>query len=107
MICITNRDNQVVITGHAAYAKRGEDIVCAAVSALTHTFVEGMETLTSDGIECDDQTSMVRLIYKDLSPEGNLLLESFFIGLESIVEEYPDYLNLCLTARPGVDGVKS
>ena len=39
------------IKGHANYAKRGEDIVCAGVSAVTVGTVNSIEALT--GVEMD------------------------------------------------------
>ena len=37
--------------GHAGYAPAGEDIVCAAVSALIITTVNSIETFTEDAME--------------------------------------------------------
>ena len=34
MICAVFGENRVTLRGHADYAPRGEDIVCAAASAL-------------------------------------------------------------------------
>lgn len=36
-ITYTRRENKVVIQGHAGAGKKGEDIVCAGVSALANT----------------------------------------------------------------------
>ncbi len=37
--------------GHAGYADEGEDIICAAVSALALNFFNSVETFTEDGFE--------------------------------------------------------
>ena len=36
--------------GHAGYARFGKDIVCAAVSALTATFINSVDELTDSKI---------------------------------------------------------
>lgn len=38
----------IVIEGHAGYAEEGEDIICAAVSALAINFYNSVETFTED-----------------------------------------------------------
>ncbi|MFR2781914.1 MAG: ribosomal-processing cysteine protease Prp [Clostridium sp.] len=41
----------IVIEGHAGYAEEGEDIICAAVSALAINFYNSVETFTEDPFE--------------------------------------------------------
>ena len=53
MICITVTESDgeyisVESNGHAGYAEEGQDIICAAVSALIVNTVNSVETLTED-----------------------------------------------------------
>lgn len=53
MICITVTESDgeyisVESNGHADYAEKGQDIICAAVSALIVNTVNSVETLTED-----------------------------------------------------------
>ena len=41
----------IVMEGHAGYAQEGEDIICAAVSALALNFFNSVETFTEDEFE--------------------------------------------------------
>ena len=41
----------IVMEGHAGYADEGEDIICAAVSALALNFFNSVEAFTEDGFE--------------------------------------------------------
>ena len=59
-----NGDNIVgfVAKGHSGYAKHGEDIVCAAVSALTQTAYLGLEKLVKAEMEFHIKDGELRLI---------------------------------------------
>lgn len=43
MIQVTFSCQRVTVQGHADYAPRGEDIVCAAVSALVYALIGALE----------------------------------------------------------------
>ena len=43
MICAVFGENRVTLRGHAGYAPPGEDIVCAAASALAFALIGAME----------------------------------------------------------------
>ena len=44
-----HKTEKVVVSGHAGYARHGEDIVCAAVSILSQTILIGLvEVLKQD-----------------------------------------------------------
>ncbi len=83
-----------MISGHAGYAPTGSDIVCAGVTALTQELIRSMEGLTDDRIETDIGSGMASIQYGDLSEKGRLLIDSFFIGICMIAEEFPDYVRI-------------
>ena len=83
-----------MISGHAGYAPAGYDIVCAGVTALTQGLVRSMEGLADDRIETDIGSGMASIQYGDLSEKGRLLIDSFFIGICMIAEEFPDYVRI-------------
>ncbi len=77
--------------GHAGYAKAGEDIVCAAVSALVINTVNSIEKLVSD--ECDltteQESGLIDFSLKDgYSKESLLLIQSLVLGLQEIQKNY-------------------
>lgn len=41
----------IEILGHANYADKGKDIVCSAISILTYTLREALDTLPSDQVK--------------------------------------------------------
>lgn len=94
MIEVGLRKDGIMISGHAGYAPTGSDIVCAGVTALTQELIRSMEGLTDDRIETDIGSGMVSIQYGDLSEKGRLLIDSFFIGICMIAEEFPDYVRI-------------
>ena len=114
--------NEVVkgidINGHAGYAEYGQDVICAAVSALVLNMANSVETFTDDHFEgsvgedggslsecIDDVDGSVskllefRLLLGDggsfsfsfpdkISSESQLLMKSLILGLENIRDEY-------------------
>lgn len=96
MITITHSPGRITIDGHAGYAVIGQDIVCAAVSALVQTFLASVEELTTDSIEATrNAQGQIQLIqYRKLSEGAQLLLASFFVGIRMIADSYPSNLKL-------------
>ena len=94
MIEVGVRKDGIMISGHAGYAPTGSDIVCAGVTALTQELIRSMEGLTDDRIETDIGSGMASIQYGDLSEKGRLLIDSFFIGICMIAEEFPDYVRI-------------
>ncbi len=87
------------VWGHARFAPHGQDIVCAAVSAVTHTVVIGMKKVlqvkpvlnVKEGLlEC----SLPPDLLEPVQEKVDLILEVMVTGLEEIKKEYPDYIKV-------------
>ena len=96
LIKIIHEKGRITIDGHAGYAPKGQDIVCAAVSALVQNFVASVATLTDDEIiATSNATGQIQTIqYGKLSEGAQLLLASFFVGVRMIADSYPSYLKI-------------
>lgn len=94
MIAVSVRKDGIEISGHAGYAEVSKDIVCAGVTALTQTLIRSMEDLIMDEIKYEISPGRVDIHYRNLSEEGKLLVDSFFIGVCSIADEFPDYVRI-------------
>lgn len=90
MIAVSVRKDKITVSGHAGYAEAGKDIVCAGVTALTMSLVKSINDLTDDKIEYEISPGRVDIHCGNLSEAGRLLVDSFFIGICLIAEEYPD-----------------
>ena len=94
MIAVSVRKDGIEITGHANYAEVGKDIVCAGVTVLTQTLIRSMEDLTRDEIQYEISPGRADIRYGNLSEEGKLLVDSFFIGVCQIADEFPDHVRI-------------
>jgi len=78
--------------GHAGYARRGEDIVCAAVSVLVINTINSLEKITGETVqaEADDQAGIIRCRFKTLPIKENskVLMDSLVLGLSQIEAQY-------------------
>lgn len=90
MIVITAHDGGIQIRGHAYYAPEGYDIVCASISALMWTFIESVEQMADDKIKYDVSPGRADIYFRNLSETGKVLVSSFFIGVQTVEDEYPD-----------------
>ena len=94
MIEVIVTDDYINVQGHADYAESGKDIVCAAVSTLTYTLINSINALTGDVIEVGDNPGNMFVKLKSLSDKGRLLIDSFFIGVCEIANEYPQCVRI-------------
>ena len=94
MITIVMSADRVKIRGHANYAPHGQDIVCAGVTALTQTLVESLETLTSNEIKYDMSPGRVDIEIMNPDEDAQLLTDSFLVGIEMIVDEFPEHIRV-------------
>lgn len=85
------------VRGHAGFDKRGRDIVCAAVSAITVGTVNAVEALTGVVLPNEVRDGFLQASVPD-SLEGEraeqirLLLESMLIMLQTIEQSYGRYI---------------
>ena len=98
MIAVSVREDGIKVSGHANYAEDGKDIVCAGVTALTQTLIRSLEELVGDEVEYEISPGRVDIhygdLYGDLSEEGKLLVDSFFIGICQIASEFSEHVNI-------------
>lgn len=95
MISVSVRKDGITVSGHANYAEAGKDIVCAGVTALVQGLIRSMESLTRDQIQYDITPGRADIYYGNLSEAGSLLVDSFFIGVCQIANEFPDHVRIC------------
>lgn len=94
MIEVRIRPERIEISGHAGYAEYGKDIVCAGVTALTQTLIQSIDDLTDDEIEYRISPGKVEVEYRNLSEKSKTLVDSFFVGICLIAEEFPEYVKV-------------
>lgn len=89
MIEVKVREDTIVLKGHAnRNGADGIDRVCAAVSALTCNLVNSLRDLAGDRIRAETVSGMAVIEWSDLSDAGKLLVDSWFLGMVDIANEY-------------------
>lgn len=91
---------QIDVEGHAMY-NPGEDVVCAAISTLTYTLINVLQTMLSRGelndLKISDSPGDIHIrIVKDWGYKHQwYAIRDFFItGMEMIAEHFPENLEV-------------
>lgn len=97
MINITIAPAQLVVSGHAGY-NPGNDIVCAAVSALVQTFEASAREFTTDEIRSSLQDGNAAISWpRAPTAKLELLIDSTYLGLIQLAETYPENIKVTCT----------
>lgn len=80
--------------GHAGLAEdpqEGQELVCAAVSALTFNMANSVEQFTDDTFEIEQEEKTGSFLFRftsEISSGSQLLMNSLVFGMQNIEEEY-------------------
>ncbi len=87
-----------VIDGHAGFSD-GDDIVCASVSSVAWAVLNGLENVA--GIKFGYETGegyiyfvLPEDITKNDQKNAGLLLDTLYLYLTELEDQYPDYISL-------------
>lgn len=94
------------VEGHTGYASAGADIVCAAISALTQSTLNGLQNVLKAPVmfDIDDRRAFIEA---ELTPEATeaqieqaqLLLVTLQEGLQAIQRGYPRNVRIIFKER--------
>ena len=92
--------------GHACYNENGDDVLCAALSAMTMLIINTIEVAYASDVDydIDESATRIKVCSKSALPDfeddeckryavSGLFL-SYFYQLNDMVEEYYDYLEV-------------
>lgn len=91
MIEVKVRKNHIEVSGHAP---PGQDIVCAGVSALVQALLASIDSLAGDKIKYVVSPGRADIYYGNLSEKSRTLVDSFFIGVCLIADDFPDNVRI-------------
>lgn len=96
------------VTGHAGFAPKGRDIVCAATSALVLSAAHGISThCKSQARIADDGAGDYHLVVpRGGNARAQAVLESALSGLRAIARSYPGVLRVRSLAGKGARAPK-
>ena len=94
------------ITGHSGQAEAGRDIVCAAVSILTCTCVNALESVCGVIPRITEENEEDGVLAFELperteseNEKAQVLMGALRQGLKDLAEEYPDNVKLSMKER--------
>lgn len=94
MIKIDIKKDLIKITGHAGYADAGKDIVCASVSSIVYTSVNGIMNIDQDAIKFSDKKDILEIKIINKSKVVNILINSMIDLLEDLENQYPENIKI-------------
>ena len=98
--------------GHAGFAEAGDDVLCAALSAMTMLLVNTIEVAYASNVDYDIDEGATRITvrakaalpefeaddYKRYAVSG--IMMGYYWQLGDMLEEYGDYLDVSVVDRP-------
>ncbi len=89
--------------GHAGYASSGNDIVCAAVSALTATCANALESVANIQVKVKRrpkdaflQVLLPENISQDQRHDSQVIIKCLQQGIGDLAAQYPKYVHLLI-----------
>lgn len=94
MIKIKEKDNKIIISGHASFDEYGKDIVCASVSSIVITSVNAILRYNNKAIKyINGDELVIEILKKD--EIVNLLITNMLELLEELEKQYPENIRRC------------
>lgn len=95
MIFAGRRDDRCAlhVAGHAGCAARGQDVVCAAVSAVVNTLAAALAAFELQGFHAKLLPGEARVTC-GRSGAAEVLFYAAVIGLAQMAEAYPDHIQM-------------
>ncbi len=93
-------------TGHTGYGESGDDILCAALSAMTMLIINAIEVSYASDIDyiIDEKTTDIKVIARGALPAYEAddakryavsgLIQAYFFQLIDMIEDYGDFLSV-------------
>lgn len=89
-----NNFEYIIIKNHANYAQKGQDIVCAAISAISNGAVNFLQLHYKNDCQISYQSAEIGIYPQNNNSECQLCLRLMLYQLENIANSYPDYLKI-------------
>ena len=83
----------LTVSGHAGYAEKGKDIVCAGVSAITQTLLGYLESCDIE-MESSERNGYTRVVAKEFRQSVITAFEMAFIGMKLLEKKYPEHVRV-------------
>lgn len=93
-------------SGHTGYGSEGDDVLCAAISAMTMLIINAIEVTYSSEVEytIDEETTDIKVIAHGALPEHEEderkrfaisgLIQAYYYQINDMIEDYYEYLEV-------------
>lgn len=92
------RVNGFEALGHAGWATHGQDIVCSALSFLSTTCANALETVAGlhPQTETDESAGRMKVLVesRSLNPEADIIFKVFRQGIRDLESAYPKHIHI-------------
>ena len=92
-----DRLSRIVARGHAGTAAHGEDIVCAAASAVLQAARLGLEEHLHVDVRAEQEPGFFRISWPEATRDGEALraiVATAELAIEQIARQYPAHVSL-------------
>jgi uncharacterized protein len=89
-----NKINKVEILGHAKYDDLGKDIVCASVSSIAITSINGILSLYPKSLVYEKSEGHLLIQVKENIEEVHVLLDNMINMLSELAKDYPQNVKI-------------
>lgn len=94
-ICKCNQDiNNITISGHAMYDAYGKDIVCASVSSIVTTTVNGILRINEQSISYEQSEGFVKINILNKDEITKKLIVNMLDLFEELNKNYPKNIKI-------------
>jgi uncharacterized protein YsxB (DUF464 family) len=85
---------EMTVSGHANAADKGEDLICAGVSAITVGTLNALDELVKGSTNDSMKEGYIHISVNTINPTQQTILQSMLIQLKSIQEAHPKYITI-------------
>ncbi|MCE8162963.1 MAG: ribosomal-processing cysteine protease Prp [Candidatus Moeniiplasma glomeromycotorum] len=89
-----NNFKSIIIQGHAGYAEKGKDIVCAAISAITNGSINFLQKYYSSDCRIVYLPTQISIFLLTDNSDCQLSLKLMLYQLENVANSFPNYLEI-------------
>ena len=89
-----NNFRYISIKNHANYSEKGQDIVCAAISAITNGTVNFLQTYYKNYCQISYLPTEIIISLTLINSDCQLCLRLMIYQLKNIANSYPNYLKI-------------
>lgn len=94
MVKVNIKDNVITIKGHANFDEFGKDIVCASISSIVITTVNGILRINSKSVNVEELKDILIIKYNKKDYNTLLLIENMISLLQELESKYPKNIKI-------------